>query len=130
MTPDEQAERLEQAVEAARELLRDLNSAGKDLRKTLRETRELLATDVADRIAAEVETGLATLGAVTEEAMRKAVEKVNHEFDRFGAILLGVDQAEPIEDMVRKVAAMPGGRQVERYETDVTYDMDILEQHP
>lgn len=130
MTPDEQAERLEQAIADGRELLRDLNSAGKDLRRTLRETRALLATDIADRLASQVETGLATFGAVTEKAMRAAVEKVNHEFDRFGAILLGVDRAEPIEDMVRRVAAMPGGRKVEPYETTVTYDMDILEQHP
>lgn len=127
---DEQAERLERAIEDARELLRDINSASKDLRRTLRETRDLLATDIAARLEGEVRDQLDKLGETTEKQMRISVEKVIGEFDKLGAILLGVDRAEPLEDMVRKVAANPGRNQIEPYDTSVTYDIDALERHP
>jgi hypothetical protein len=119
------AERLERATADARELLSDLHSVGKDLRRTGREIRELIATASTD-FETDVATQLNELRETTEEMMTASAEKVFAEFEKLGAVLLGVDRAEPLESMVRKVAAMPGGRQVQRYETTVNYDADIL----
>ena len=130
MTPEQQAERLERAITNARELLSDLNSAGKDLRKTLREARNLAAPEITDAIKAQLETALTALADIIEERQRKAVAKVTDEFERLGAILLGVDQAQPLETICQAVAAVPGRNTVQKVEGSTSHDVDILGVHP
>lgn len=127
--PETPADRLEAATREARQLLSDLHTVGKDLRRTLKEAKQVAAAEVGDLIAAECARLLGELGPVTEEQMRKSVDKVIAEFDRLGAILLGVDKAEPIEVMVAKVAAASGRGQVEAYEQHVDNDLDVLDVH-
>lgn len=126
-TPEQQIERLEKTIADGRELLRDLNSASKDLRKSIREARDLARSEIAQQLTTEVTQQVQLLGEVTQKQMRAAVDRVNAEFDKLGAILLGIDRAEPLEVMVRKVAEKPGRGRVEPYVETVRYDTDILD---
>ena len=108
------AERLETANEAARELLRDLNTAGKDLRRSIGEARDLIneviAVNVAQQVSKAVETQLGKLGEATEEAMRRAVAKVDSEFDKLAALFTGKDTQDPLEDLIRKANRSSKGK--------------------
>jgi hypothetical protein len=93
---DDQAERLEAATLAAREVLREPNSSSKALRADIREareqnreTRELIATDVKDLLEVEVVKVLDVLKTTTGAQMRKSVAHVISEFDSFAKNLLG-----------------------------------------
>lgn len=63
MTTDQHAERLEQAIGGARELLRALNSVGKDLRRDAVEVLEELDAQELDQIR----TAALELAALIEE---------------------------------------------------------------
>lgn len=126
ITAEEQAERLETAITDAREVLREIRSASKDLRALLKDARTTIETDIATRMENEVRRQIKELAEQNVVAMRRASDKVISEFDKLGTVLLGVDRGETLEDIVRKVAAMPGRRQVEAYQDNSTIDHDVL----
>ena len=130
MTPDQQAERLERAITDARELLSDLNSAGKDLRRTLREARNIAAPEITAAIKAHLDPALTALAEVIEARQQKAMATVTDEFERLGAILLAVDQAQPLELVCQAVAAAPGRNTVQKVEGSISHNVDILGVHP
>jgi phosphoenolpyruvate-protein kinase (PTS system EI component) len=123
MTPEQQAERLETATATAREVLSELNSAGKDLRATLKDARALLSETSWE---GEVRAQMTALAKVIEGRINDASENVLAEFKRLGDVLLGVDQGQPLEDLVQQVAAEPGQCRVEAVPGKVAFDVDPL----
>lgn len=95
-------ERMEAANETARELLRDVNTASKDLRRTIREAKEVIAADVNAQINAAMTEQLGQLSEATRVAMRNSVAKVEAEFDKLANLFLGKDKDDPLEDLIRK----------------------------
>lgn len=94
---------LQKAREQLREEIREARGTLKDLRHEIREARTLIAaaeglatTLAAGKVKAAIEASvteqLATLGKVTEQQMRKSVDKVTAEFDKLRDLLLGNDR--------------------------------------
>jgi DNA anti-recombination protein RmuC len=123
---DQQAERLERAIEQGRELLRELNGTHKDLLRTIREAREASRDEIDRRINEYLAERLEALGETCTEQMRICVDKINSEFERLGKILLGVDKGQSLEDIVAAVAEFPGHRIVQPFDSQIRYDADVL----
>jgi hypothetical protein len=124
VNPDQQAERLENATTAAREILSELNSAGKDLRATIKEARTLLTGTTWEN---EVRAQIAALADVLESRIDEASANVLSEFKRLGDILLATDQGTPFENLVEQVAAEPGQCRIEAVKGKVAFDVDPLD---
>ncbi len=90
-------QRLREEISEARGTLKDLRHEIKAARELVASTRNLVATlaetTVMDVLHAEVTKQVEQLGTVTEETMRKSVEKVTAEFDKIRDILLGNQRA-------------------------------------
>jgi len=95
-------ERQEAANEASRELLSQLNAAGKDLRKTIREAKGVIVADIRTQINEAMSDQLAQLSDATREAMRRSVAKVESEFDKLAGLFLGKNTDDPLEDLIRQ----------------------------
>jgi rRNA-processing protein FCF1 len=98
------------ATAEAREVIREMHGAQKDLRREIAEARAFIASDIEAAIRAEVAKQMAELGEATSKAMRESVAKVGREFDRLEAIFTGRDKTArkaghpPLEDLIRRVA--------------------------
>jgi hypothetical protein len=126
MTPDEQAERLERAIEQGRELLRELNGTHKDLLRSLREARQASRDEIERRIAAELAERLELLSKTCSEQMQICVDKINSEFARLGKIMLGVDTGQSLEEIIAAVSAVPGAGILVSVTDQIRYDSDVL----
>ena len=82
--PDEPAERL-------RELIREAHGVTKDLNREMKAVRRAIPELTKETLEAAVERQLADLYGTTRQAMDHAVGKVQQEFDRLAALLLGTD---------------------------------------
>lgn len=89
-------QRLREEISEARGTLKDLRHEIKAARELVTSTRDLVATlaqdTVMDALHAEVTKQVEQLGTVTEETMRKSVDKVTAEFDKLRDILLGAQR--------------------------------------
>lgn len=90
-------QRLREEISEARGTLKDLRHEIKAAREFVASTKDLVATlaetTVMDVLHAEVTKQVEQLGTVTEQTMRKSVEKVIAEFDKIRDILLGNERA-------------------------------------
>lgn len=90
-------QRLREEISEARGTLKDLRHEIKAARELVASTKDLAATlaetTVMDALHAEVTKQVEQLGTVTEQTMRKSVEKVTAEFDKIRDILLGNQRA-------------------------------------
>lgn len=90
-------QRLREEISEARGTLKDLRHEIKAARELVASTKDLVATlaqdTVMDALHAEVTKQVEQLGTVTEQTMRKSVEKVTAEFDKLRDILLGNQRA-------------------------------------
>lgn len=111
-----------------REEVREAHGTLKDLRREIREARELVAstqslatTLAAGHVKAAIEAAvteqLATLGEAAEGQMRKSAEKVIAEFDKLRDLLLGNERApdareqRSIPELLQDPAVLAGVQQ-------------------
>jgi hypothetical protein len=86
-----------------RALIREAHEATRDAKAAKKELQEYLASvrpAVEEQLEVTVTKELAKLGDATEEAMRKAVEKVSSEFSTLEDIMLGRNADGPPLDAV------------------------------
>ncbi|GAQ61911.1 hypothetical protein [Streptomyces scabiei] len=89
-------EQLSREISEARGTLKDLRHEIKAARELITTAKDLAATLAEDTVRAALDASvteqLASLGEVTEQQMRKSVEKVIAEFDKLRDLLLGNEQ--------------------------------------
>jgi methyl-accepting chemotaxis protein len=105
-----------ETIEKGEELLSALRSASGDARAAIREGREAVEEIrraipelTQARVMEAVEQEVGTLAKVSKDQIEKAVEQINATFDRFAGILMGACEAEPLEEIVNKVALRRSG---------------------
>lgn len=85
------ADRLEAAIEAARDLTREAHGATGDIQRATREARRAVPELAAEKIETEIGRQLKLMQSATREAMDQAVAKVFAEFDKLTDTLMGRD---------------------------------------
>lgn len=109
---EEVAQRIEKANGEARDLLREIHSASKDLRAAIKEARELAGEiqrnadeGVEKAITLAVTSQLEETTKVIKGHMDLSVIKVGKEFEKLERLFLGLDHPEPLEGLIRGVVA-------------------------
>lgn len=129
MTSNRDLERFEQATETLRDLIREANTAAKDLRNTMREARTL----TRDTITADLDSRLRDLGERLQQEMDAGVHRILAEHQKLGDQLMQRDRRsraqgnEPLEVIVAAAAA---GITPEPVQATVTTDSDVLDVFP
>lgn len=113
---EENIKRLEDATARAREATSEANSATKAARQAERDLRhfiseaKIILDEESDRIVRKVledaaEKGITQLNEDIGEQMDRAVARVNGEFDKLAALLMGIDSpGDDLETLVRREA--------------------------
>lgn len=96
--------------------IREARETLKDLRREIRDARTLVPLLTDELFTAEVEKQVDALGKVTDQAMRRSVEKVIKSFDDLAATLLGEDRASrrkgktPLPELFRAKSVLDAAR--------------------
>lgn len=110
-------EDLQQLHEQLREEIREAHGVLSDLRREIREARELVPLLTDDLFTAEVKKQVAQLAEVTDEAMRRSVSKVTKSFDDLADTLMGEDRASrrkgkvPLPELFKAKAVLDAAHQ-------------------
>jgi hypothetical protein len=100
-----------------REEIREARGILKDLRREIKDARELIPLLTDELFTTTVQKQVAELSKVTEEAMRLSVEKITKSFDNLGATLLGEDRISrrkgkvPLPDLFKARAVLDAARE-------------------
>jgi uncharacterized membrane protein len=100
-----------------REEIREAHGILKDLRREIKEARELIPLRTDELFTAEVKKQVDQLSKVTDEAMRRSVETVTKSFDDLAATFMGEDRASrrkgkvPLPDLFKARAVLDAARQ-------------------
>jgi hypothetical protein len=107
---------LEQLRDQLRAEIREARGTLKDLRHEIKTARELIPLLTDELFAAEVKKQVDRLGKVTDEAMRRSVERVTKTFDTLGELLMGEDRTSrrkgkpSIPELLQNPAVIAGAR--------------------
>ncbi len=113
---DPTTEDLQRLHEQLREEIREAHGVLGDLRREIREARELVPLLTDDLFTAEVKKQLDQLAEATGEAMDRNVAKVIKSFEDLAATLMGEDRASrrkgtvPIPDLLKAKAVLDAAR--------------------
>ncbi|MEU9349047.1 hypothetical protein AB0D74_48405 [Streptomyces sp. NPDC048278] len=95
-----------------REEIREAHGALKDLRREVKDARELVPLLVDELFMAEVKKQVDQLGTATKEAMDAATKRVFDKFDELGQYVMGEDRASrrkgkvPLPDLFKARAVL------------------------
>lgn len=109
-------EDLQRLREQLREEIREAHGVLSDLRREIREARELVPLLTDDLFTAEVKNQLDQLAEVTAEAMQRSVAKITKNFDDLADTLMGKDRTSrrkghvPLPDLFKAKAVLDAAR--------------------
>lgn len=110
-------EDLQQTRDQLREEIREARGILKDLRREIKDARELVPLLAEELFRTEVKKQVDQLTKVTDDAMRRSVEKITKSFGELAATLMGEDRASrrqgkvPLPDLFKARAVLDAARQ-------------------